>query len=312
MSEDLMYSMLHKMMMKKFNLKANSQINISFNLSSFDYTIDITDDTEIAQEEEAGIQSTQEEFKFMAVADASEETKRVKANCILENNLQQASTSEKQYTELLEPISEPHQVPQNDSNVIFEVSSVEQYGGTVEQHPANVKETLVLYDSLYNNLAIKVERVNSETSTVSSFLEEKKRLKSDFKIHEDELLDKQIQLKNKIKELDNIMVKTAKFVRDFKSLAKEADESIAKQKALKLEIERLLRAVVSEQKDTTRGTSANTKFAKQSILEKPPSSSRPKMYVVTPLPKSMAFPKVGETMLCQIKSFQTWFLPLKN
>nr|GEW10547.1 hypothetical protein [Tanacetum cinerariifolium] len=38
---------------------------------------------------------------------------------------------------------------------------------------------------------------------------------------------------------------TAKFVGDFKSLAKEADESLAKHKALELEIERLLRAVVS-------------------------------------------------------------------
>nr|GEZ38600.1 hypothetical protein [Tanacetum cinerariifolium] len=150
----------------------------------------------IAQEEEAGIQSTQEEFEFMAAADAYEETKRVKANCILENNLQQASTSgtqsdkalvydsdgsaevhlsencydndifnmftqEEQYTELLEPILEPHQVPQNDSNVIFEVFSVEQGGGTVEQHPLNIEETRVLYDSLYNNLAIEVEKVNS-------------------------------------------------------------------------------------------------------------------------------------------------------
>nr|GEY10728.1 hypothetical protein [Tanacetum cinerariifolium] len=38
----------------------------------------------------------------------------------------------------------------------------------------------------------------------------------------------------------------AKFVRDFKSLAKEADESLAKHKALELEIKRLLRAVVSQ------------------------------------------------------------------
>nr|GEX62451.1 hypothetical protein [Tanacetum cinerariifolium] len=38
----------------------------------------------------------------------------------------------------------------------------------------------------------------------------------------------------------------AKFIGDFKSLAKEADESIAKHKALELEIERLLRAVVSQ------------------------------------------------------------------
>ncbi|GJY37440.1 hypothetical protein Tco_0422818 [Tanacetum coccineum] len=38
----------------------------------------------------------------------------------------------------------------------------------------------------------------------------------------------------------------AKFVRDFKSLAKEADESLAKHKALEFEIERLLRAVISQ------------------------------------------------------------------
>ncbi|GJZ93722.1 hypothetical protein Tco_0665925 [Tanacetum coccineum] len=38
----------------------------------------------------------------------------------------------------------------------------------------------------------------------------------------------------------------AKFVRDFQSLAKEADESLAKHKALELEIERLLRAVVRQ------------------------------------------------------------------
>nr|GEY92414.1 hypothetical protein [Tanacetum cinerariifolium] len=103
---------------------------------------------------------------------AYEEIERDNANCTLENNLQQASTSEKQYTELLVSIPELHQVPQSDSNVIYEVS---------------------------------------------------------------------------------------------------------------------------EQKDTIRGTSANTKFAKQSILGKPSSSSRPKLYAVTPLPKSTVFPKVGET-----------------
>ncbi|GJW61026.1 hypothetical protein Tco_0110361 [Tanacetum coccineum] len=486
---------------------------------------------------------------------------------------------------------------------------MEQGGGTVEYH-ANIKETCVLYDSLYNNLATEVEKVNSvnrklretnanlttelaryknqercfeisqekydklercyqqsvyqeqrlskKINALHLSSEEKKRLKSDFKMLEDELLDKQIELENKIKELDNILVKTgqsiqtmhmlspkpdsfyhsehkmalgyqnlfylkqaqqkqqslyngkvllekqdpptcqiretlelaqesrlkmkllnkeikpanytkinhlsgvfvsqtaksreelyfsntskpanisktisiqnedfsddttpsaarkflnevkstivnlqrvfkqkraldntfeaAKFVRDFQSLAKEADESLAKHKALELDIECLLSAVisqdimsivqnptvvetsdlqtkldklenenmelefqiknyakenahlrtayknlsdsinvtrshtkaiidslqnklydtiyknaklraqlfdkVSEQKDTTRGTSANTKFAKQSILRKPPSSSRPKLYVVTPLPKSTAIPKVGET-----------------
>ncbi|GJX29845.1 hypothetical protein Tco_0237924 [Tanacetum coccineum] len=149
--------------------------------------------------------------------------------------------------------------------------------------------------------------------------DEKKRLKSDFKTREDELLDKLIQYEKKIKELDNIMVKTgqsiqtmhilspkpnsfyhneqnmtlgyqnpfylkqaqqkqqslyngrvllekhdppavydsketlqlaqekaAKFVRDFKSLAKEADESLDKIMVLEKENERLLRAVVSQ------------------------------------------------------------------
>ncbi|GKD29098.1 hypothetical protein Tco_1239876 [Tanacetum coccineum] len=47
MSEDLTYSMLHEMLMKKFNLEAKFQLNLSFKLSSFDYTVDITDDAEI-------------------------------------------------------------------------------------------------------------------------------------------------------------------------------------------------------------------------------------------------------------------------
>nr|GEY22461.1 hypothetical protein [Tanacetum cinerariifolium] len=95
----------------------------------------------------------------------------------------------------------------------------------------------------------------------------------------------------------------AKFVGDFKSLAKEADESPAKHKALELKIERLLRAVVSQdiisvvnksnlQTELERTKerfenciikkeneyaklwndcmSANTKFAKQPISGNPP------------------------------------------
>nr|GFD22024.1 hypothetical protein [Tanacetum cinerariifolium] len=81
-------------------------------------------------------------------------------NCY-DNEIFNMFTQEDQYTELLEPILEPHQVPQNDNNVISEVSCVEQSGGTVEQHPANVEETRALYDSLYNNLAIEVEKVNT-------------------------------------------------------------------------------------------------------------------------------------------------------
>nr|GEV64110.1 retrovirus-related Pol polyprotein from transposon TNT 1-94 [Tanacetum cinerariifolium] len=53
----------------------------------------------------------------------------------------------------------------------------------------------------------------------------------------------------------------AKFVGDFKSLANEADASLAMHKALELEIKRLLKAF---------DTSKNTKFAKQPIVENLP------------------------------------------
>ncbi|GKF52862.1 hypothetical protein Tco_0159772, partial [Tanacetum coccineum] len=69
-----------------------------------------------------------------------DEIEEVNANCILMANLQQASTS---------------------SNVIYEVSYVEQEGGTVEQHPVIVEETRAYFESLCNNLAIKVKKVNT-------------------------------------------------------------------------------------------------------------------------------------------------------
>nr|GEW25372.1 hypothetical protein [Tanacetum cinerariifolium] len=303
----------------------------------------------------------------VAAAADLDEIEEVNANCILMANLEQASTSgtqtdkapvcdsdgsaevhnyedccdneifnmftqEEQYTELLEPIPEPHQVPQNDNNVISEVSSVEQSEGTVEQHPANVEE-------MHLN-----KQLSKEKSTVSFLLEEKKRLKSDFKIREDEILDKQIQHEKMIKELDNILVKTgqsiqtihmlspkpdsfyhteqkialeaAKFVGDFKSLAQEADESLGKHKALELEIERLLRAVVSQDimsVDTTRGTSATTKFVKQSILGKPPKVGETHALSKPVTSKSIPTPQGSKVMknvkmiapgMCRINPFK--------
>ncbi|GKG37465.1 hypothetical protein Tco_0447638, partial [Tanacetum coccineum] len=70
-------------------------------------------------------------------------------------------TQEEQYSEILEHIPEPHQGQQNDSNVIPVMPSMEQSGGTVEQNLASSEERRTLYDSLYNNLAIEVEKVNS-------------------------------------------------------------------------------------------------------------------------------------------------------
>nr|GEU76222.1 hypothetical protein [Tanacetum cinerariifolium] len=112
----------------------------------------------IAQKEEAGIQLQAEEFDLMAATADLDEIEEVNANCILMANLQQASTSGTQTDKA--PVYDSDGSAENDNNVISEVSSVEQSRGTVEQHPENAEETRVLYDSLYNNLAIKVEKIN--------------------------------------------------------------------------------------------------------------------------------------------------------
>ncbi|GJY73014.1 hypothetical protein Tco_0477445 [Tanacetum coccineum] len=197
-----------------------------------------------------------------------DEIEEVNANCILMANLRQASTSgtqidkapfydsdgstevhhydncynndifnmftqEEQYTELLEPIPKPHQVQQNDSNVISKVNSVNRrmketnadlttelaryknqekcfeisqekydklercYQKSVYQEQCLTKKINALHLSFGKQITTLNEeisnlnkQVSKEKSTVSSLLEEKKRLKSGFKIHKDELLDK--------------------------------------------------------------------------------------------------------------------------
>nr|GEZ59130.1 hypothetical protein [Tanacetum cinerariifolium] len=58
-----------------------------------------------------GIQLQAEEYDLMAAVADLDEIEEVNANCILMANLQQALTSEEQYTELLERIPESHQIP---------------------------------------------------------------------------------------------------------------------------------------------------------------------------------------------------------
>ncbi|GJY51195.1 hypothetical protein Tco_0442042 [Tanacetum coccineum] len=232
----------------------------------------------------------------MAAAVDLDEIKEVNINCILMVNLQQASTSgtqsdkapvydsngsaevhlsgncydndifnmftqEDQYTELLEPIPEPHQVQQNDNNVISVVSSMEQGGGTLEQHSATVEETRAYHESLFHNLAAEVEKVNSVNrkmkETNAELTTKLARYKNQVKCFEisqekydklercyqksvyqeqcltkkinalhlssDELLDKQIQLENKIKELDNILVKMGQSIQTMHMLSAKPD-----------------------------------------------------------------------------------------
>ncbi|GJS45311.1 retrovirus-related pol polyprotein from transposon TNT 1-94 [Tanacetum coccineum] len=130
----------------------------------------------------------------------------------------------------------------SDLNEIEEVNAncilMANLGGTVEQHPATVEETRAYFESLYNNLATEVEKVTTVNrklrETNANLTTELARYKNQEKCFEisQEKYDK--------------LERAAKFVQDFKSLAKEAGESLAKHKALELEIERLLRALVSQ------------------------------------------------------------------
>nr|GEV66503.1 hypothetical protein [Tanacetum cinerariifolium] len=99
-----------------------------------------------------------EEYDLMAAASDLDKIEEVNANCILMANLQQASTSGTQTDSA--PVYDTDGSAETDNDVISEDTSVEQDGETVEQHPANFEETCALYESLYQNLAIEVEKVN--------------------------------------------------------------------------------------------------------------------------------------------------------
>nr|GEV95304.1 hypothetical protein [Tanacetum cinerariifolium] len=245
------------------------------------------------------------------IATDLDEIEEVNVNCILMANLQQASTlgtqidsapvydsngsaevhencddneilnmftQEEQYTELLEPIPESHQVPQNDNNVSSEDSSVEQaievekvssvncklketnadlttelarfknqircfeisqekydklercYQQFVYQEQCLSKKINALHLSTGKQIMTLNEQISElnkqllkEKSTVSFLLEEKKKLKSDFKTYEDELLDKQIQLQKKIKELNNILLKAGQSIQTIHMLSPKPD-----------------------------------------------------------------------------------------
>nr|GEZ69808.1 hypothetical protein [Tanacetum cinerariifolium] len=182
----------------------------------------------IAQKEEAWIQLQAEEFDFMAAAGNLDEIEEVNANCILMANLQHASTSGTQldkasiyemdgsaeYIDLLERIPEPQLVPQNDNHVTSVAPSMVQSEGTVETSSAPNEETRAHQEAVYRNLDDQVAQISNlnkqlskEKSTISSLMEEKKKLKHDFKTWEDRFLDKEVDLEAKIKDLENILLK---------------------------------------------------------------------------------------------------------
>nr|GEU72768.1 putative reverse transcriptase domain-containing protein [Tanacetum cinerariifolium] len=93
-----------------------------------------------------GIQLNYDEFDFIAAC-AHEEIEEVNANWTLKDNLKQASTTGIQTSSA--------RIYDSDG------SAKEQSRGIVEQNPAIIEETRAYNETLYNNLAIEVEKVNT-------------------------------------------------------------------------------------------------------------------------------------------------------
>nr|GFA95787.1 hypothetical protein [Tanacetum cinerariifolium] len=81
-------------------------------------------------------------YNCRGIADL-DDIEEVNANCILMANLQQASTSGTQSDST--PIYDTDGSAENDNDVVYEVTGVEQGGEIVEQHLANFEETRALY-----------------------------------------------------------------------------------------------------------------------------------------------------------------------
>ncbi|GKC92663.1 hypothetical protein Tco_1158105 [Tanacetum coccineum] len=217
-----------------------------------------------------------------------EEIEEVNANCILMANLQQALTSgtltDKALVYDSDGSAEVHHYENCYDNDIFNMFTQEEYvehnRGIVEQHPATLEETRAYFESLYNNLVTKVEKVNTVnrkmketnadlTTKLARYRGQEKsfeinkekfdELETDInkwsspayqefhKIIKDEIDPIVDHVDARIQNFENYFVKeAAKFVQDFKSLAKEANKSLDKITVLEKEKDRLLRAVVSQ------------------------------------------------------------------
>ncbi|GJW97536.1 hypothetical protein Tco_0179344 [Tanacetum coccineum] len=78
-----------------------------------------------------------------------------------DNEIFNMFTQKEHYTEILEDTSELHFMQHDNSNVILVDSSMALGGGELEQHTTIVKETRAYFESLYNNLVIEIEKVNT-------------------------------------------------------------------------------------------------------------------------------------------------------
>nr|GEW65448.1 retrovirus-related Pol polyprotein from transposon TNT 1-94 [Tanacetum cinerariifolium] len=210
----------------------------------------------IAQKEEAGIQLQAEEFDFMVAAGDLDEIEEVNANCILMENLQHASISgtqlgkapvydtdgsaeEEHYTDLLEPISEPQLVPQNDNHVTSVALSMVQSGGTVETSSTPNEETRAHQETVYRNLIDQVAQVNMVNCNMRATNSELKSELARYNIQEQRIeISQKAQLKQQSLYNGNLLLEEhdPPVVSDSEETLELAQESREKIRLLKKEI----------------------------------------------------------------------------
>nr|GEY50519.1 hypothetical protein [Tanacetum cinerariifolium] len=86
-------------------------------------------------------------------------------------------------------------------------------------HLSSAKQITTLNEEIAN----LNNQVSKEKTTITYLQEERNKLMDDFKIHEDELLDKIIQSEKKIKEFDNILVKMGQSIQTIHMLSRKPD-----------------------------------------------------------------------------------------
>ncbi|GKA81452.1 hypothetical protein Tco_0788144 [Tanacetum coccineum] len=216
----------------------------------------------IAQKVEAGIQLQAKNFDLMAAAWDLDEIKEVNANCILMENLQQASTS----------VTQTDKDPVYDSDgsaerfVSQNTKSHEELYFSNNSKTASVSKSILLpneefSDDTSQSVARKfLNDVKSTILTLQHVVKQKMILdihnwsssahQELHKIIKDEIFPIVNQVDARVQNFKIQFLKEAsKFVRDFKSLAKEADECLPKHKALEYEIESLLKVVIERLQD---------------------------------------------------------------
>nr|GEU41063.1 hypothetical protein [Tanacetum cinerariifolium] len=216
-----------------------------------------------------------EEYDLMAAAADLDEIEEVNVNCILMANLQQAST-----LETLQLAQESHDKmkqtnkeikPANYTKInhlsrVFvpqKALSHEEIYFSNNSKMANVSKSISipnedLSDDTTPSVTCKfLNEVKSTILTLQRVVKQRMTIETHnwassahqelHKIERDEIFPIVNQVDARLQNFEiQFLKEVAKFVGDFKSLANEADASLAKHKALELEIERLLKAIVSQ------------------------------------------------------------------